>query len=102
MQSRLLVCSGVCLYAAPTADLQSGVQIGKATCSCARVGFRKHVVFSMKYKPQARLSSLLLDELPPGFSSSSSCIRTKRPSEKKDRSAPKLRAPNRVFPKTIR
>src|SRR5262249_50202843 len=83
MQSRLLVCSGVCLYAAPTANLQSGVQICKATCSCARVGFRKHVVFSMKYKPQARLSSLLLDELPPGLSSSSSCIRPSGPARKR-------------------
>ena len=108
MQSRLFMCSGVCLYAAPTADLQSGVHIGKATCSCARVGFRRHVVFSMKYKPQARLSSLLLDKLPPGFSSSSSCIRPSGPARKRTAARqscgiqqPERLPPNRVFPKTI-
>src|ERR1051326_6926898 len=53
MQRRLLICSAVCLYATPTANLQSGVQICKATCSCARVGFRKYVVFSMTHKSQA-------------------------------------------------
>ena len=53
MQRRLFICSAVCLYAAPAANLQSGVQICKATCSCARVGFRKHVVFSMTHKSQA-------------------------------------------------
>ena len=47
------MCRAVCLCAEPTANLQSCVQICKATCSCARAGFHKHLVFSTKYKPEA-------------------------------------------------
>src|SRR5438046_2835923 len=42
-----------CICAGPFAYVQSRLQICKATCSCARAGFHKHLVFSTKYKPEA-------------------------------------------------
>src|SRR5438552_13315297 len=96
------MCSAVCLYATPTANLQSGVQIGKATCSCARVGFRKHLVFSMKYKPQAPAEFVVARGVAARIQQFVLLYPDQRPKQKKDRSAPKLCAPNKFFPKIIR